>query len=799
MPVKSLESFLFEKGLVGSYPIESLKNATLGIDVDHYVSRLLTSKREQYLDAIGGFPTSLKMYLESDLQVFKEYNITPVFIFSGSAVANQVEASGHYTAAAEEAAAAVNASASGSLGSSGSITRSVKETILAQRHRGWTQWNNLLANNQSTYIDQPIPPTEAFRYNVPLNTKRFQSDLIHYFISLGIYFQVAPYTSWMQLAYLLQNSYIDAIYGPTDILMLDNVEKFILGMEFPNKEFRFIDKARVLSGLKCSSEEFIDICMAVGNDLQPYTLSPLQVYPPQQLFEMALEMVVNTGTDFYAYQLVNPLNIDNTSSIARYQKGVSALKYMPVLKENGKVELFGENEASNENSKELEDGSISSPTSSSSSEIIPNDVHDVVSQRLPHEYYFYRSVGLISGKLLDAIATGVYPEEPPLDGGSSNSYRNLVRVSAEMFKNKEINLLTQPINRYYQIKPIAQVNWFSPDDPITLTNRMTPSMFDRINHLIVKTDDMDRQFSIYEFINLINKSNNLVNDFVSEKVIFPNSVPISEKLKSSFDILSTSFLRFLTLLEFFEYDHSKKILKPTKWGKILLDFNKLGIDSQFQEAIFIFMTFLKTGVLSLTDETQPSVPLALSKATIRTYPTESSYILILTRVLSLFRLKQKPANYHGPIDKKALIYLDHLDYVKENMNELFESVLISSLTAGEFDRLSLDNIGWQRKIVALMPFKLSSPSTVTSMIWEFYLQKFLHNGHSRGDAMALVMTIFNTYKSVPNLEEELERSLLYLNHFALALKEMADEGLCKPQDYDTFKNALSFATESLAK
>ena len=380
MPVKSLESFLFERGLVGTYPIESLKGATLGIDVDHYVSRLLTSKREQYLDAIGGFPISLKMYLESDLQVFEEYGITPVFVFNGSGVANQLEASGHYTAAAPEAAAAaINASSS----SSSSTTRTAKEALLAQRHKGWTQWNNLLANNQSTYIDQPIPPTEPFKYNVPLDTKRFQSDLINYFISLDIRFQVAPYSSWFQLTYLLQNGFIDAVYGPTELLMLRPVEKFILGMEFPNKEYRFVDQARVLSELHCTSEELIDICMAVGNDLQPYTLAPLRMYPTQQLFEIALEMVVTSGTDFYAYQLMNPIKTDSAQSIARYQKGLSALKFMPVLKENGKVELYSPSERGDDFS--LPSSSSSYPSSSGSAEFIPNDVHDVVGQRLPHE------------------------------------------------------------------------------------------------------------------------------------------------------------------------------------------------------------------------------------------------------------------------------------------------------------------------------------------------------------------------------------------------------------------------------
>ncbi|SCU86557.1 LAME_0D06678g1_1 [Lachancea meyersii CBS 8951] len=798
MPIKSLESFLFERGLVGSYPIESLKNATLGIDVDHYVSRLLTSKREQYLDAIGGFPTSLKLYLESDLQVFQEYDITPVFVFSGSPVANQAEASGYYTAAAAEAAAAAtNATSLGPMGHASSTPgRTAKEAVLAQRHKGWTQWTNLLSNNQATYVDQPVPPTEPFRYNVPLDTKRFQSDLIAYFISRKIRYQVAPYSSWFQLAYLLHQSFIDAIYGPTELLLLSSVEKFILGMEFPNKEYRFIDKNRVLKDLRCSMEEFIDISMAVGNDIQPYTLSPLGVYPTQQVFEIALDMVLTSGTDFYAYQMVNPIKTETTQSVARYQKGVSALRYMPVLKENGKVELYSPAERGEDLGSSGSDTSHSPPSSAGSSDVIPNDVHDVVAQRLPHEYYFYRSLGLISGKLLDALTTGVYAEEPPLDGGSSDSYRKLVKDSAEMFKNKEINQLTQPINRYYQIKPIKQVKWFAPDDPVTLTNRAIPSIFDRINLLVVRTGQSNLQFSISQFISILVGAKDLSQSFMSKQVIFPNSVPQSEKLSTPFDLMATNFLRALTLLEFFESDFSKGTLKPTAWGEILLSMSKDNLDAEFAESVFILLVFFKTGVLSLFQETTPATPSALSKATLRSYPKESLYILAITRVLSVFWIEQKPSNFHGPVDRKTLVFRDHLDFVKENLNDLFEATTVSCLAAGEFDRLSLDNFGWQSEIVGAMPFKLSTPSTVMAMMWEFYLQKFLHSGDSKADAMSLVMTLFNTSKAVPNLQEEFKRSLRFLEQFAKILEKLSKAGLCETQDFTQFAEAVSFARQA---
>ncbi|KAG0659521.1 hypothetical protein C6P45_001827 [Maudiozyma exigua] len=802
MAIKSLEQFLFERGLVGTYPLDSLKNSTLGIDMTHYVSRILTIKKEQYLDAIGGFPNTLKLYLESDLKIFKEYNITPIFIFDGSLSQNNLINSGHFKPNSKLQTNKndnnTNNTDNRDNNNNSGATTTDKELSLAQRNKAWTQWNNLLTANQSNYIDQPPSPNEPFRYYTSIDSSRYEQDIIKYFIKHDIHYQIAPFQAWSQLAYLYQTGYIDSIYGPTDCLMLNGVNRFILGMEFPNNDFRYIDKNRILKHIGITLREFVDISMAVGNTLQPSTLPPLQIYPNNKVFEIALEMVLNAGTNFYLYQLNNQVNSMTKQFLEQYQRGISHLKYMPVMLDSGKVDLYINNfehsivnSNSNKENKNKTDQIMSLP--------VPNDVHDFITQRLPNEYYFYKSIGLATGKLFDSITTGIYPEDAPLGGGSSDSYRKLVQDSVTDFKNKELNLLTQPINRYFQMKQIKQINWFSSDDDTVLLNRTTPSIFDKLNHLIVKQDKEDLKFSIQNFIKLLSESSDLAKDFITKDVLFPNSVPLEKKLNNSFDLLSTALLRSLVQLDFFDYDFDRKILKPTRWGDILLKFNNddLKIDAKYQENLLILLIFLKSNVLDISAEFNPPVHSALSDHTLGSYPQESAYILLLTRVLTLFQVEQKPSNYHGPIDKKTLIFQDHLAFIKENMNDMFESILVSSLTANEFNKLKYDNYEWQSEIVARMPFKLNLPNVVMAIMWEFFLQKYLHNGNSKDDAISLVSNEFNAYKMVPNLDEQFTESFKFLEQCDNLFKQLASARLMKNNDATAFNEAVALCKTAL--
>ncbi|OWB64088.1 hypothetical protein B5S29_g5124 [[Candida] boidinii] len=199
------------------------------------------------------------------------------------------------------------------------------------------------------------------------------------------------------------NNIIDTIFGSTDGLLIENgIEKFILSLEFENKQFKYLDKSSILNKLNLNSKQFKDISMVVGNGFQLKTLNILPHIPTLPTFPSLHDFILN-GSSIYNTLLSSP----NKSLMEDYRKGCSALEFMPVLKLNGRVEPIQFKEDSNSflsittvtptnssGSTGTSSTSTSTTTTStlSSNTIIPNDLHEFIGQKLPDELFFYQSI-----------------------------------------------------------------------------------------------------------------------------------------------------------------------------------------------------------------------------------------------------------------------------------------------------------------------------------------------------------------------------------------------------------------------
>ncbi|KAG7195905.1 uncharacterized protein KQ657_002290 [Scheffersomyces spartinae] len=690
MPITSLESFLFERKLVSSCPIEILQNSTIGIDVDHYLYRIYTFKKEQFLPGIGGVPSSLKDYIHLDLQVFKEFNIKPIFVIPGMKI--QIQKHDYKT---------------------GELSQ--------QEQHIETTWMKL--SNKPPYSYNNM---ESFRlYSESLPVRPMIHDLITYFIDIGVDYMVAPYDVSFQLSYLYQNNIIDIIYGSTDLL-LTQLDKFILGMEFQSKDFRFIDKAKVLHDLSLSERQLMDLSILVGCELQP-TMFPIfppipkpnltQPYPQLSYFKMGLDIIYqysynNNSNDLYGFIM----GLQDPTLLELYQKGHTALKCIPVMNKDGYVELYNVEMAklgikNNIDFLEHEKEPESEESTSAGNVVkVPNDVHDIISQRLPPEFYFYQSIGLLPVGLLEAITQGQLHVRPPLESSLNDNYKRLVtsKFYTESL-DRQFNLITQLLTRYYGFRKINVKFWFR-DEEEKLNNRMFTPVSKMVEKLFIQEEESSNEFNLTKFWTQLNGGS-----FTAVK---------NKKITSVSDIISTILLRVLYLYGIVD----NKTLKLTNLGKIFQRFVQENPESNNINNLMLLLLLIKTQTIRFDEINNEftSVPKffkELSNDESISFE-KTKLITMIARVFTLVKLNISPINYQGPISRGLLNFRSFVGYVSNDLIHLFECLLVDFIVHEENNDLrnSLKNKQDWYQLISQLPFYKEVPNTLLGVMVEIYFE-----------------------------------------------------------------------------
>lgn len=695
MPIKSLESYLFERKLVSTSSIEILQNATIGIDVDHYLSRIYTYKKEQFLFGIGGVPASLKSYIESDLKVFKEFNVRPLFVFPGLNINSQQLAPG------------------------------ANELTPQELHLEAT-WSKLYSKHSNPNGTNYVYFNESFRLPVdPLPIRAMINDLIKYLIANGIDYIISPYNASFQLSYLYQNGFIDSIYGSTDVL-LTQVDRFILGMEFQSKDFRFVDKRKVLSELDLTERQFRDLSIMVGCSVQPQTFSnlpplpkPNPMSPYQQLsyFRLALDIFYQyntfcngTASDIFGY--ISGLH--DESLVKLYFAGHAALKYMPVINLDGQVGLYFAEMAklgfvndADLIEKISADEDKDSEMSNSSAEPefkIPTEIHSIISQRLPPELYYYQSLGLLPVKLLESITLGTYIIRPPLEIGLGDGYRKLITSPlAQNTLDYQFNLITQLLARYYQVKNIKVKYWFK-EEEVSLNNRLTPPMFTRLNHLIFSDDESS--FSLKKFLSRI-----------PDKFEKTGKVDVQPK-----DLVSSAFLRALFLINAIN-NTSGEVKSVLSILKKFVESNP-DIDSASLLELTILLLLLETGCLKLcsNDRSYPGVLRSFMYVApdVELNAEEINQVSLISRVLSMHKFNIHPINYQGPISRSLLNFRSHLSFVQNLLSTSTQACLVDMIARLDALKLSFNLRNDWYALVNQLPFYNEPNNTLLGVVGEIF-------------------------------------------------------------------------------
>lgn len=778
MPIKSLESYLFERRLVSASSIELLQNATIGIDVEHYLSRIYTFKKEQYLAGVGGTPASLKDYVRLDLQVFQEFNIKPIFVIPGLAIESQHE------------------------------DYPTNELSPQEQHR-LTTWNKLQSRLANPYLYNNLN-TDSFRlFTDPLPLRPMINDLILYFIANGIDYLIAPYDASFQLSYLYNIGLVDSIYGSTDILLCQ-VDKFILGMEFLTKDFRFIERLKVLYELGLLEKQFIDLSVMVGCNLQPITFpnfpplpkpNHIQPYPQLNYFKLGLEIIFqlngynpNSPADLYAYII----SLNDPKLLELYYKGHSSMKYLPILNKEGYVELYlvemeklrKQKEEGTKSSKKLNgskedsknqreggDENGDSPSDSSTSISIPNDVHEIISQKLPPELYFYQSLGLLPLQLLEAITQGKLNIRPSPDGGLPDSYKKLITSSFYGDSlDYQFNLITQLLARYYQVKKIQISYWFR-EGTIELNNRMTPNVHQRVSNLWIKDGKTDGKFSFFDLITNLGDKLKISGERERDFQISTNS-----------EIISTALTR--TLYLFGIIDNKTNELSPigSSIKKLLVE-EEITSDEEIQELLLLLL-FIKANLFKLNEPIKDyySIPKSFKDPTNSNEEisaVEGKHITLILRIFAMHKLNISAINYQGPISRSLQSFRCHIKFILSNVSNMLQCCLLDLNARNHTPiRLNFESREEWYELVNELPFYKDCNNTLLGVVAEIYFEYSLRQKLSYKER--------SKEEIISNTNDHLLNSIFQVNNPSFNINVKGANSIVGDQLFEDFKGGFSF-------
>jgi Temperature dependent protein affecting M2 dsRNA replication len=237
-------------------------------------------------------------------------------------------------------------------------------------------------------------------------------------------------------------NYIDYIVGSSELLLFD-IEMLISNIDTDLKEFTWITKRSVLDALgNITSDNFATACLLSGSYFSP-------TFPPLK----AQSHITQAVSSFKAFNnnltgICMSLNEDEAvqkSFLDRYRRAFLAVKHHVILFSDGAVGALYK-------------------------EAAPNDVHIFMGQRLPEEIYFYLSRGLIGPRVLQIAASGKFTELPPLEGGDSEKYRQLIQDTIPPIRTQALSLLSQTSTRFYQYQKATTSFWYDKDLQKELTS-----------------------------------------------------------------------------------------------------------------------------------------------------------------------------------------------------------------------------------------------------------------------------------------------------------------------------------------
>ncbi|CAJ1416586.1 unnamed protein product [Effrenium voratum] len=386
-----------DQGLVNTSKLSELRNVHVGVDAVFWL-RSIQALKDPFADALGGIPPGIFGFVDKELEQFKEWGITPLFVFQGVAPGPQ-------------------------------------HSMFVSRmdHQMDMAWNYLAQGEKSS-------AQKCFA----VSTSRINGDFVyfifHHLRQRGYECLQAPYFAGAQLAHFAEQGVVQTIFGPPGLLLY-GVKSVVIHLNFSSHQspaFDWVDLESVLSKWSLSWDEFVDACMLAGTEYcLTYPYLNLSHFQPQQQarfnFDAAVYIIKQAP-------LINWMQTFPTEEMKNDH--VDGYCICKVLVQNSPV-------------LHLQDHAIRplgacKPGGTPPS--VPVDFSSIMGQKLPPSLYYLMLSGIISHKLPQALAKGEWTDksQPLVD---THQFRELLNDLQE-YRKVALGLIAQHLHKSFQSKPI---------------------------------------------------------------------------------------------------------------------------------------------------------------------------------------------------------------------------------------------------------------------------------------------------------------------------------------------------------
>eukprot|EP00930_Biecheleria_cincta_P050597 TRINITY_DN3578_c0_g3_i1.p1 TRINITY_DN3578_c0_g3~~TRINITY_DN3578_c0_g3_i1.p1 ORF type:complete len:759 (-),score=134.44 TRINITY_DN3578_c0_g3_i1:56-2332(-) len=394
MRVRHLQTHLADQGLVNAGKLSELKGVHVGVDAVFWL-RSIQALKDPFADALGGIPPGIFGFVDKELDAFKEYGITPLFVFQGVAPGPQ---------------------------HSMFVSRMDHQMDLA--------WTYLAQNEKS-----------AAQKCFAVSTSRINGDFVyfifHHLRHKGYECLQAPYFAGAQLAHFAEQGVVQTIFGPPGLLLY-GVKSVMIHLNFSTQSFDWVDLDSVLQKWNLTWDEFVDACMLAGTEYcLTYPYLNLSHFQPAQQHRFNFDAAVSI---IKQAPLINWMQTFPTEEMK--SDHVDGYCICKVLVQNSPV-------------LHLQDHAIrplGACKPGTQPPQVPSDFSSIMGQKLPPSLYYLMLHGIISHKLPQALAKGEWTDksQPLVD---TQEFRSFLEDLHD-YRRTALGLIATHLNKNFQTKNI---------------------------------------------------------------------------------------------------------------------------------------------------------------------------------------------------------------------------------------------------------------------------------------------------------------------------------------------------------